>query len=211
MATVGLIWPRSIRVTVDGDTPVAVARSRADMQARSRADRTIVAASITSVAYTQRSSLDGLAVSARAGGLDTVPGVAEAGIDVERLSAAADGAPIVHTDDFASADNPVDWWPRLLAEVIEPLSLGDCGRYQRYDWSTNTLAEWCTVERDGPSRVDQWESWMAAEDAHFARDPVRERADVIVDGRRQQDRERLPYVDPGRLREDIDHIIDPAL
>jgi len=181
-------------------------------------------------------------VSARAGGLDTVPGVAEAGIDVEtlvvqilqrpgpvrlvaidgpggagkttfaeRLSAAADGAPIVHTDDFASADNPVDRWPRLLAEVIEPLSLGDCGRYQRYDWSTNTLAEWCTVERDGPSAVDQWESWMAAEDAHFARDTVRERADVIVDGRRQQDRERLPYVDPGRLREDIDHIIDPAL
>jgi len=86
--------------------------------------------------------------------------------------------------------------PRLLAEVIEPLSRGDRGRYQRDDWSTDTLAEWCTVERDGPSAVDQWESWMAAEDAHFARDPVRERADVIVDGRRQQDRDRLPYVDP---------------
>ena len=192
-------------------------------------------------------------MSARAGGLDTVPGVAEAGIDVEalvteilqcpgpvrlvaidgpggagkttfaeRLAAAAHGAPIVHTDDFASADDPIDWWPRLLTEVIEPLGRGYHGRYQRYDWSTDTLAEWSTVdrapiviiegvsagrrewvehlsfviwietpsalrlqrgiERDGPSAVDQWESWMAAEDAHFARDPVRERADVIVDG-----------------------------
>jgi len=179
------------------------------------------------------------------------PGGAGKTTFAERLAAAADGAPIVRTDDFASADSPIDWWPRLLAEVIEPLSRGDRGRYQRYDWSTDTLAEWCIVERapiviiegvstgrrewvehlsfviwietpsalrlqrgierDGPSAVDQWESWMAAEDAHFARDPVRERADVIVDGRRQQDRERLPYVDPGRLREDIDHIIDPAL
>jgi len=106
--------------------------------------------------------------------------------------------------------------------VIEPLGRGDHGRYRRYDWSTDTLAEWSTVdrapiviiegvsagrrewvehlsfviwietpsalrlqrgiERDGPSAVDQWESWMAAEDAYFARDPVRERADVIVDG-----------------------------
>ena len=106
--------------------------------------------------------------------------------------------------------------------MIEPLGRGDHGRYRRYDWSTDTLAEWSTVdrapiviiegvsagrrewvehlsfviwietpsalrlqrgiERDGPSAMDQWESWMAAEDAHFARDPVRERADVIVDG-----------------------------
>jgi len=150
------------------------------------------------------------------------PGGAGKTTFANRLAAAADGAPIVHTDEFASADNPIDWWPRLLAEVIEPLSRGDHGRYQRYDWSTNTLAEWCIVEpapiviiegvsagrrewvqhlsfviwietpsalrlqrgldRDGPSAADQWESWMAAEDAHFVRDPVRQRADVIIDG-----------------------------
>jgi len=150
------------------------------------------------------------------------PGGAGKTTFAERLAAAAHGAPIVRTDDFASADDPIDWWPRLLTEVIEPLGRGYHGRYQRYDWSTDTLAEWSTVdrapiviiegvsagrrewvehlsfviwietpsalrlqrgiERDGPSAVDQWESWMAAEDAHFARDPVRERADVIVDG-----------------------------
>ena len=40
IATVGFVSPRSIRVTVDGETPDAVARSRADMPACSRAVRT---------------------------------------------------------------------------------------------------------------------------------------------------------------------------
>ena len=62
------------------------------------------------------------------------------------LSAAADGAPIVHTDDFASADNPIDWWPRLLKQVIEPLVDGRPAVYQRYDWPTECLAEWHSIE-----------------------------------------------------------------
>jgi uridine kinase len=63
-----------------------------------------------------------------------------------RLAAAAGDAPIVHTDDFASADNPVDWWPRLLEQVIEPLSRGVAASYQRYDWGSRSLAEWHDVE-----------------------------------------------------------------
>jgi len=150
------------------------------------------------------------------------PGGAGKSTFAERLSAAADRAPIVHTDDFASADNPINWWPRLLTQVIEPLSRGERCRYQRYDWPTETLAEWCTVEpspiviiegvsagrrewmehlsfviwietsrperlrrgieRDGPTALDDWESWMSAEDAHYKRDPTRQRADVIVGG-----------------------------
>lgn len=62
-----------------------------------------------------------------------------------RLAAAAGGAPIVHTDDFASADNPIDWWPRLLRQVIVPLTDGRPAVYQRYDWPTESLAEWHTV------------------------------------------------------------------
>lgn len=59
----------------------------------------------------------------------------------DRLSAASNGAPIVHADDFASADNPIDWWPRLLEQVIEPLADGRPAVYQRYDWPTESLAE----------------------------------------------------------------------
>lgn len=140
----------------------------------------------------------------------------------DRLSSAAGGAPIVRTDDFASADNPVDWWPRLLDQVITPLARGEQSCYQRYDWSTKMLAEWHRVEpapivildgvtagraewaehlsfviwietprdvrlrravaRDGPDALDDWDLWMAEEDAHYQRDPTRERADLIVDG-----------------------------
>lgn len=62
-------------------------------------------------------------------------------------SAGDDRAFIVHTDDFASADNPINWWPRLLEQVIEPLVAGRTGRFQRYDWPTGRLAEWITVPR----------------------------------------------------------------
>lgn len=39
------------------------------------------------------------------------PGGAGKSTFADRLAAAAGGAPIIHTDDFASADNPIDWWP----------------------------------------------------------------------------------------------------
>ena len=139
-----------------------------------------------------------------------------------RLSAVAGGAPVVHTDDFASWDEPIDWWPRMLEQVIEPLTAGRPARYQRYDWAERRPADWLTVEpvpiviiegvsagrrewaehlayviwvetprderlrrgleRDGDDAVDLWRSWMADEDAHFAADPTRERADLIVAG-----------------------------
>ena len=63
-----------------------------------------------------------------------------------QLAEAAGGAPVIHTDDFASADNPIDWWPRMLAQVIEPLGRGDVARFQRYDWLSGALAEWRAVE-----------------------------------------------------------------
>lgn len=51
-------------------------------------------------------------------------------------------APIVHTDDFASPDNPVDWWPSLLERVLQPLSRGESAWYQRYDWHAKRLGGW---------------------------------------------------------------------
>jgi len=138
------------------------------------------------------------------------------------LAAAAGGATVVHTDDFASASNPIDWWPRMLEQVIAPLSEGRSGRYQRYDWPSDAMAEWHTVsqapiviiegvsagrkewaqhlsfviwietpadirlarglERDGAEQRQQWLEWMAAEDRHYAGDPTKRRADLIIDG-----------------------------
>ena len=150
------------------------------------------------------------------------PGGAGKSTFARALSEAVGGAPVIHTDDFAAADNPIDWWPRLLEDVIEPLARGDAAQYQRYDWPTEALAEWHTIEpapdhhcrrslggslrvgrapqlpdldrdpreerlrrgvdRDGIEALDDWESWMASEDAHYQRDPTRERADVVLDG-----------------------------
>ena len=103
--------------------------------------------------------------------------------------------------------------------------------YQRYDWPSESLAEWHTVapapiviiegvsaarsewvehlsfviwietprderlrravERDGSEALEDWQSWMAAEDVHYARDPTRERADVVLDGTAWNELRRL--------------------
>jgi uridine kinase len=55
------------------------------------------------------------------------------------------GAMIVPTDDFAAWYDPLDWWPRMLTEVVEPLSRGLPARYQRRDFSTGVLLDWTTV------------------------------------------------------------------
>ncbi|WP_253857069.1 uridine kinase family protein [Prauserella alba] len=42
---------------------------------------------------------------------------------------------LVSTDDFATWDDPVSWWPRLSAGVLEPLAAGRPGRYRRTEWT----------------------------------------------------------------------------
>jgi uridine kinase len=158
------------------------------------------------------------------------PGGAGKSTFARALSEAAGGAPVIHTDDFAADDNPIDWWPRLLEQVIEPFARGSAAHFQRYDWGSRTLAEWHTIEpapiiiiegvsagrsewaahlsfliwvetpraerlrrgteRDGAEALDAWELWMAGEDAHYERDPTRERADVVIDGTRPVERSR---------------------
>ena len=61
------------------------------------------------------------------------------------LSALLGDCPIVHTDDFASSEVPLNWYPRLLEQVFEPLSNDERARFQRYDWETSQLAEWREV------------------------------------------------------------------
>jgi len=45
------------------------------------------------------------------------------------------GATVVSTDDFATWDDPVAWWPRLVAGVLAPLSEGRPGCYRKTEWS----------------------------------------------------------------------------
>jgi uridine kinase len=44
------------------------------------------------------------------------------------------GVQVVHTDDFASWENPVNWWPRLLDEVLIPLAAGKPATFQPTQW-----------------------------------------------------------------------------
>jgi uridine kinase len=43
-------------------------------------------------------------------------------------------APIIHTDEFASWNNPVDWWPELIEKVLRPIAAGRSARYSPTDW-----------------------------------------------------------------------------
>lgn len=37
-------------------------------------------------------------------------------------------AKIVHTDDFASWDNPTNWWPELIDKMLKPIAAGAAAR-----------------------------------------------------------------------------------
>ena len=43
-------------------------------------------------------------------------------------------AQVIRTDDFASWDNPVDWWPDLIELAFKPLAAGRPARYQPTSW-----------------------------------------------------------------------------
>jgi aminoglycoside 6'-N-acetyltransferase len=36
----------------------------------------------------------------------------------------------------------LNWWPRVIEQVLQPLALNQAARYQRYDWDREKLAEW---------------------------------------------------------------------
>jgi uridine kinase len=133
------------------------------------------------------------------------------------------GSPhIIHTDDFASWDQPIEWGQRFLDQVLLPLSSGQHLRFQRYDWVRRQLGEWVDIdpgellviegvssmrrafipyisfsiwveasaevrlarglERDGAEMLEQWRSWMAAEDRYVAEETPQLSADLVVSG-----------------------------
>jgi uridine kinase len=137
-----------------------------------------------------------------------------------RLAAELGGAPVVHTDDLATHEEPFAWTGRLAAQVLAPLAEGRAARHQVYDWTARrftgergipaapvvllegvgtgrravrpclALLLWLEVTpeiarrrgllRDGPALAHFWTGWNRAEDAHFAADPSRPFADLLV-------------------------------
>jgi uridine kinase len=49
-------------------------------------------------------------------------------------------APVVHTDDFAAWENPVDWWPQLIELALKPLAAGRPARYRPTRWGGEVRA-----------------------------------------------------------------------
>jgi uridine kinase len=62
------------------------------------------------------------------------PGGAGKSTFAARLASAFGGVPVAHTDDFASWEVPVEWWPRCIAELLEPLARGETARYEVTPW-----------------------------------------------------------------------------
>jgi uridine kinase len=70
------------------------------------------------------------------------PGGAGKSVFTDRLAHHLGGVPVIHTDDFASWDEPIHWWHRLETQVLGPLERGEPVRYQAYDWAARRLGDW---------------------------------------------------------------------
>jgi uridine kinase len=71
-----------------------------------------------------------------------------------RLAAALDRAVVVHIDDFAAPSVPEWDWDRFRAQVVLPLLAGRPGRYQRWDWASDSGAEWHDVPTGRPVVIE---------------------------------------------------------
>jgi uridine kinase len=65
------------------------------------------------------------------------------------LSKILPDASIVRTDDFSRPNLPGWDWQRMKAQVLDPLNANGPAHYQRYDWKTESLAEWHHVPVGG--------------------------------------------------------------
>ena len=83
-------------------------------------------------------------ISIRIVAIDGAGGAGKSTLAVQ-LAEALGNAPIVHTDDFASWEDPIDWWPRLLEEVLEPLAQDETARFRRSSWGREEDESWAEV------------------------------------------------------------------
>lgn len=90
-----------------------------------------------------------LAARPRLGGVRVIAVDGPAGSGKTTLADAlgARGATVLHLDDLYEGWSGLEGslWPRLSAQVLEPLRRGVPGRYQRYAWDSGAFAEWIDV------------------------------------------------------------------
>lgn len=53
---------------------------------------------------------------------------------------------VIHTDDFASWDNPINWFKKMLDEVLLPLKQNKPAHFQRYNWAKKHLDDWINID-----------------------------------------------------------------
>lgn len=77
-------------------------------------------------------------------------------------------AEVLHTDDFASYDNPLEWWPRLVEEVMEPIKNGaQVLSYSRGSWYKNHSPEPVTGQTVTPTMILEGVSSSRKEFRHY--------------------------------------------
>lgn len=62
------------------------------------------------------------------------------------LSTELNQCPVIHTDDFASWDNPLNWYPRMIEQFFNPLGLNKTAKFQRFDWAEKKLSNWVEID-----------------------------------------------------------------
>ena len=62
------------------------------------------------------------------------------------LAGTLENCPFIHTDDFTSWNHPIDWYPRLIEQVLEPLRHNQVAHFQKFDWQANQLGQWEILE-----------------------------------------------------------------
>ncbi len=90
---------------------------------------------------------------------------------VADLRAAGHRVALVRTDDYATWDNPVAWWPRLLREIIDPFARGWNARYRPLVWRDG-------VARPGPEMGLAWAPLVVVEGVSSARRSFAPRTDL---------------------------------
>lgn len=63
----------------------------------------------------------------------------------KKLSLALANCQIVPTDDFATPKEPIDWYKRMLEQVLVPIKKNKLATYQKYDWQRGRLSDWIEV------------------------------------------------------------------
>lgn len=91
----------------------------------------------------------------------------------DQLLAGLPDAELVRTDDFATWDDPVSWWPRLVDGVFLPLSRGRPGSYQRTEWVDGR-------PRPGPHVAVRVPSILLVEGVSAGRRSIRPRLSYLV-------------------------------